>query len=279
MTDMLFNVLLSFVALLGILLVEKRETSEVKNETHEHDAAPEESFERERAKILARKAEELEVLVRRKEEQIILMKDQYHLQLDDLRNQLTRERSDSRLRDDRIRLLQKRLAENTKAPKPSGGNWNSFAKNILVVSWDESFGDDVDVHVADPAGGVVYFRNQIGRGFFIDRDDLGERDLPREENREIVQFFRLQDTSVNPYRVNLHLFSAKSDRPVPVRVEIYSLSQHQSELMKTFEVRLTKEDSVRGVCELWTGDGRIVRVEPSHTRIPNLFQTRERKDP
>ena len=44
---------------------------------------------------------------------------------------------------------------------------------IIVMTWDDESGDDIDLWVRDPGGRIVSFRNR-GIGFMhLDRDDLG----------------------------------------------------------------------------------------------------------
>ena len=44
---------------------------------------------------------------------------------------------------------------------------------IIVMTWDDESGDDIDLWVRDPLGNILSFRNRGVGVMHLDRDDLG----------------------------------------------------------------------------------------------------------
>ena len=44
---------------------------------------------------------------------------------------------------------------------------------IIILTWDDESGDDIDLWVRDPLGNIVSFRNRGAGLMHLDRDDLG----------------------------------------------------------------------------------------------------------
>lgn len=107
-------------------------------------------------------------------------------------------------------------------------NIESKAEFIITATWPKDSNDDVDLHVEDPNGGVVYFQRREDGLMHLDRDDLGHANdyfrLPDgtvvkyEENREVVT---LRGFTKGEYVVNVHMYNKRTaiDTPVNVRLE------------------------------------------------------------
>ena len=87
---------------------------------------------------------------------------------------------------------------------------------IIVMTWDDESGDDIDLWVRDPGGRIVSFRNR-GIGFMhLDRDDLGlSNDKVQGPDGKIVYVYRnkevvsLRGYSEGTYLVNAHVYNKK----------------------------------------------------------------------
>ena len=87
---------------------------------------------------------------------------------------------------------------------------------IIVLTWDDESGDDIDLWVRDPGGRIVSFRNR-GIGFMhLDRDDLGlSNDKVQGPDGKIVYVYRnkevvsLRGYNKGTYLVNAHVYNKK----------------------------------------------------------------------
>ena len=87
---------------------------------------------------------------------------------------------------------------------------------IIVMTWDDESGDDIDLWVRDPAGRIVSFRNR-GIGFMhLDRDDLGlSNDKVQGPDGKVIYVYRnkevvsLRGYSKGEYLVNVHVYNKK----------------------------------------------------------------------
>ena len=88
---------------------------------------------------------------------------------------------------------------------------------IIVMTWDDESGDDIDLWVRDPAGRIVSFRNR-GIGFMhLDRDDLGlANDRVQGPDGKMIYVYRnkevisLRGFSEGTYLVNAHVYNKKT---------------------------------------------------------------------
>ena len=88
---------------------------------------------------------------------------------------------------------------------------------IIVMTWDDESGDDIDLWVRDPAGRIVSFRNR-GIGFMhLDRDDLGlANDRIQGPDGKMIYVYRnkevisLRGFSEGTYLVNAHVYNKKT---------------------------------------------------------------------
>ena len=88
---------------------------------------------------------------------------------------------------------------------------------IIVMTWDDESGDDIDLWVRDPAGRITSFRNR-GIGFMhLDRDDLGlSNDQVQGPDGKIIYVYRnkevisLRGFIEGTYLVNAHVYNKKT---------------------------------------------------------------------
>ena len=142
---------------------------------------------------------------------------------------------------------------------------------IIILTWDDESGDDIDLWMRDPLGNILSFRNREDALMHLDRDDLGLSNdkvaLPDGDyeyvyrNKEVVS---LRGTHEGEYLVNVHVYNKKpwkdhSMNPSNIRVELIKLNPYdeitQAEFIATkrgqeftaFHFTLDKDGEVIGI--------------------------------
>ena len=87
---------------------------------------------------------------------------------------------------------------------------------IIIMTWDDESGDDIDLWVRDPLGHILSFRNRGVGMMHLDRDDLGlSNDKVQGPDGKVVYVYRnkevvsLRGFSEGTYLVNAHVYNKK----------------------------------------------------------------------
>ena len=87
---------------------------------------------------------------------------------------------------------------------------------IIILTWDDESGDDIDLWVRDPLGHILSFRNRGVGMMHLDRDDLGlSNDKVQGPDGKVVYVYRnkevvsLRGFSKGTYLVNAHVYNKK----------------------------------------------------------------------
>ena len=87
---------------------------------------------------------------------------------------------------------------------------------IIILTWDDESGDDIDLWVRDPLGHILSFRNRGVGMMHLDRDDLGlSNDKVKGPDGKVVYVYRnkevvsLRGYSKGEYLVNVHVYNKK----------------------------------------------------------------------
>ena len=87
---------------------------------------------------------------------------------------------------------------------------------IIVMTWDDESGDDIDLWVRDPLGNILSFRNRGVGVMHLDRDDLGlSNDKVMGADGKIEYVYRnkeiasLRGFNIGTYLVNAHVYNKK----------------------------------------------------------------------
>ena len=120
---------------------------------------------------------------------------------------------------------------------------------IIVMTWDDESGDDMDLWVRDPGGRIVSFRNR-GIGFMhLDRDDLGlSNDKVQGADGKIMYVYRnkevvsLRGFNEGTYLVNAHVYNKKpwKDKKIKtstVKIELIKLNPYSEVVQVIFEAK------------------------------------------
>ena len=109
---------------------------------------------------------------------------------------------------------------------------------IIILTWDDESGDDIELWMRDPLGNILSFKNREDALMHLDRDDLGlsndKVELPDGDytyvyrNKEVAS---LRGTHEGEYLVNVHVYNKKpwkdsSMRPSNIRVELIKLNPY-----------------------------------------------------
>jgi hypothetical protein len=98
---------------------------------------------------------------------------------------------------------------------------------MIVATWPGEFGDDIDLYIKDPNGGLVFFRQKNNKIMHLDRDDMGtvgELDPGTEDrfynNREVIT---IRQSVSGEFIVNAHVYRKSSYGSVPVTIKIMKI--------------------------------------------------------
>ena len=87
---------------------------------------------------------------------------------------------------------------------------------IIVMTWDDDSGDDIDLWVRDPLGNILSFRNRGVGVMHLDRDDLGlSNDKVMGADGKIEYVYRNKEVAslrgyhAGTYLVNVHVYNKK----------------------------------------------------------------------
>lgn len=98
---------------------------------------------------------------------------------------------------------------------------------MIVATWPGEYGDDIDLYIKDPQGGLVFFRQKNNKVMHLDRDDMGtigELDPGTEDrfynNREVIT---IRQSIPGEFIINAHVYRKSSYGPVPVAFKIMQI--------------------------------------------------------
>ncbi len=161
-------------------------------------------------------------------------------------------------------------------PIAKSGAIDPKAEFLITLSWPDGRPEDVDLYVEDPTGALVWFRNREAGLMHLDRDDLGLRnDVVEIAGRLIVNPINQETVSIRgilpgEYVVNVHLYRAESDQPVPATVKIEKLNP-AVQLLFAGAVTLTVQGDERTAARFSIGaDGRVLDVNRLPKRLVPL---------
>jgi hypothetical protein len=135
-------------------------------------------------------------------------------------------------------------------PVARTGAVDARAEFLITLAWPDGRREDVDLYVEDPSGNLVWFRVREAGLMHLDRDDLGRsNDVIQVGGREIVNPINQEVVSIRgilpgEYVVNLHLYRAERDQPVPAAIKVEKLNPNV-EIVFYGEVMLTRQSEER----------------------------------
>jgi uncharacterized protein YfaP (DUF2135 family) len=103
------------------------------------------------------------------------------------------------------------------------------AEFVITLEWNDDANADVDLWMADPKGGIVYYNNRQKNFMTLDRDDLGhstDTTLVDGEkqviaiNREVIT---IRGVLPGEYIINAYLYGRFDTGPLNVKVNVTKL--------------------------------------------------------
>ena len=142
---------------------------------------------------------------------------------------------------------------------------------IIVMTWDDESGDDIDLWVRDPGGHIVSFRNR-GIGFMhLDRDDLGlSNDKVQGPDGKIIYVYRnkevvsLRGYHAGTYLVNAHVYNKKrwkdnKMRRSNIKIELIKLNPY-SEVAQAEFVAIGRGQEFTAFHFTLNSEGEIIKL-------------------
>ena len=153
------------------------------------------------------------------------------------------------------------------------GAIDAKAEFLVTLSWPDGRREDVDLYVEDPAGNLVWFRAREAGLMHLDRDDLGRsNDVIEVGGQEISNPLNQEVVSVRgilpgEYVVNVHLYRARGEEPVPATVKVEKLNP-KVELVFYGTVDLLRQGEEQTAVRFTVApDGRV----PEVNRLPKAL--------
>ena len=150
---------------------------------------------------------------------------------------------------------------------------------IIVMTWDDESGDDIDLWVRDPGGRIVSFRNREIGFMHLDRDDLGlSNDKVMGPDGKMIYVYRnkevisLRGFSEGTYLVNVHVYNKKrwKDNKMHrsnIKVELIKLNPY-SEVAQAEFVAVGRGQEFTAFHFTLDADGKVIKL--SNEREPMI---------
>jgi len=142
---------------------------------------------------------------------------------------------------------------------------------IIVMTWDDESGDDIDLWVRDPAGRIVSFRNRGIGVMHLDRDDLGlSNDKVQGPDGKMIYVYRnkevvsLRGFSEGTYLVNAHVYNKKpwKDKKMyrsNIKVELIKLNPY-SEVAQAEFIAIGRGQEFTAFHFTLNADGEVIKL-------------------
>ena len=113
-------------------------------------------------------------------------------------------------------------------PESKKEDFDRKAEFIIVMEWDDTRKDDIDLYVQDPTGKIVNFRDPRTNFMHLDKDDLGNRNdtIWIDGKEEVVEINR-EVVTIRGIIAGEHIIS------VTITLPIHIITQHRLRCMWT----------------------------------------------
>ena len=143
---------------------------------------------------------------------------------------------------------------------------------IIILTWDDDSGDDIDLWVRDPLGNILSFRNRGVGVMHLDRDDLGlSNDKVMGADGKIEYVYRNKEVAslrgyhAGTYLVNVHVYNKKrwkdnKMRRSNVKVELIKLNPYNEVAQAEF-VAIGRGQEFTAFRFTLNADGEVTKVD------------------
>ena len=149
---------------------------------------------------------------------------------------------------------------------------------IIIMTWDDESGDDIDLWVRDPGGRIVSFRNREIGFMHLDRDDLGlSNDKVQGPDGKMIYVYRnkevisLRGYNEGTYLVNVHVYNKKrwkdnKMRRSNIKIELIKLNPYQEVAQAEF-VAVGRGQEFTAFHFTLNADGEVTKVRDDPEKI------------
>ncbi len=143
---------------------------------------------------------------------------------------------------------------------------------IIVMTWDDESGDDIDLWVRDPLGNILSFRNRGVGLMHLDRDDLGlSNDKVMGADGKIEYVYRNKEVAslrgyhAGTYLVNAHVYNKKrwkdnKMRRSNIKIELIKLNPY-NEIAQAEFVAVGRGQEFTAFRFTLNADGEVTKVD------------------
>ena len=143
---------------------------------------------------------------------------------------------------------------------------------IIVMTWDDESGDDIDLWVRDPLGNILSFRNRGVGVMHLDRDDLGlSNDKVMGADGKIEYVYRNKEVAslrgyhAGTYLVNAHVYNKKrwkdnKMRRSNIKIELIKLNPFHEVAQAEF-VAIGRGQEFTAFRFTLNADGEVTKVD------------------
>ncbi len=128
---------------------------------------------------------------------------------------------------------------------------DSSSRFIVMMTWDDSSRDDIDLSCKTPGGDIVYFRVRQAQFVSLDRDDLGlDSNTVIDDAGNAVtlrarsEVIYVRQTIPGVYVFNVHAYGKKDPAPAHVRITLTSVGD-RTQVLQTRQITLTENHEER----------------------------------
>ena len=149
---------------------------------------------------------------------------------------------------------------------------------IIVMTWDDESGDDIDLWVRDPLGNILSFRNRGVGVMHLDRDDLGlSNDKVMGADGKTTYVYRNKEVAslrgyhAGTYLVNAHVYNKKrwkdnKMRRSNIKIELIKLNPYQEVAQAEF-VAVGRGQEFTAFHFTLNADGEVTKVRDDPENI------------
>jgi len=149
---------------------------------------------------------------------------------------------------------------------------------IVILTWDDESGDDIDLWMRDPLGNILSFKNREDALMHLDRDDLGlSNDKVQLPDGKIEYVYRnkevasLRGTHEGEYLVNVHVYNKKlwKDGKMHrsnIKVELIKLNPY-NEVAQAHFIGVGRGQEFTAFHFTLDADGKVIKVSDERETI------------
>ena len=144
---------------------------------------------------------------------------------------------------------------------------------IIILTWYDDSGDDIDLWIRDPEGHILSFRNREAGLMHLDRDDLGlGNDSYYDDTGSKKYLYRNKEVASlrgfrpGEYLINIHVYNRKPDRynkmnePLVATATLIKLNPYKEIMSSSVDIKKRGQEfsAIRFTLDV---DGKVTKIE------------------